>query len=71
MLDNVVNDLISKMREAHKTKDLVLLDYNTCQDVLDDSKPLSHAYLIKAYILGLYPYNAENQQLSFFDDETF
>ena len=71
VLDNVVNDLISKMREAHKTKDLVLLDYNTCQDVLDDSKPLSHAYLIKAYILGLYPYNTENQQLSFFDDETF
>ena len=40
-----------------KSKTIVLLDYNTCCDVEDLSKPLSHAFLVKAYAEGLYPYD--------------
>lgn len=32
-------------------------DYNTCCDVDDPKKPLSHAFLVKAYAEGLYPYD--------------
>lgn len=35
---------------------IVLLDSNMNCDVNDGSKTLSHAYLIKAYVEGLYPY---------------
>lgn len=56
MLENKVADVIDRLREANKTKTIVLLDYNTNQDMDDASKPLSHAYLIKAYVEGLYPY---------------
>lgn len=56
VLDNVVNHIIDKMRIACQTKDLVLLDYNTTEDVNSSTKPLSHAYLLKAYILGIYPF---------------
>lgn len=56
MLENKVSSIIERMREASKTKTIILLDYNTNQDVDDASKPLSHAFLIKAYIEGIYPY---------------
>jgi hypothetical protein len=32
---------------------VVLLDYNTCENPLDPTKPISHAALCKAYLLGL------------------
>lgn len=56
MLENKVSSIIKRMKEASKTKIIILLDYNTNQDVDDASKPLSHAFLIKAYIEGIYPY---------------
>ena len=56
VLENKVSSIIERMREASKTKTIILLDYNTNQDVDDASKPLSHAFLIKAYIEGIYPY---------------
>lgn len=75
MLEHKVSDIIGRLKEASKTKMIVLLDYNTNQDVDDPSKPLSHAYLIKAYVEGLYPYgdNKEqvpyvNKQLKLFDN---
>ena len=61
------------MKEASKTKTIVLLDYNTNQNVDDASKPLSHAFLIKAYIEGIYPYGDkkeeenQNKELTLFD----
>lgn len=73
MLENKVSSIIERMKEASKTKTIILLDYNTNQDVDDASKPLSHAFLIKAYIEGIYPYGnkneAENQnkELTLFD----
>ena len=57
MLENKVADIIKRLREASATKTIVLLDYNTCCDVDDEKKPLSHAYLVKAYVEGLYPFD--------------
>lgn len=77
VLENKVADIIAKMKEAAKTKTIVLLDYDTNSDVDNPTKPLSHAYLIKAYIEGLPPYedmqqehkeaNKSYKQLSLFD----
>ena len=55
VLENKVADIIAKMKEAAKTKTIVLLDYDTNSDVDNPAKPLSHAYLIKASIEGLPP----------------
>ena len=62
----------TKNIKISKTKKIILLDYNTNQDVDDPSKPLSHAFLIKAYIEGLYPYgdikedNIQKKELTLF-----
>ena len=80
MLEYRAMDIIERLRKASETKTIVLLDYNTCCNVDDETKPLSHAYLVKAYAEGLYPFddlklsketekNIENsvKQLSLFD----
>ena len=56
VLENKVAYIIERLREANKTKTIVLLDYDTNADVENAKKPLSHASLIKAYVEGLYPY---------------
>lgn len=56
VLENKVIDIIERLREASKTKTIVLLDYDTNADVENPKKPLSHASLVKAYVEGLYPY---------------
>jgi hypothetical protein len=56
VLENKVAGIIERLREASKTKTIVLLDYDTNSDVENAKKPLSHASLIKAYAEGLYPY---------------
>ena len=57
MLEHKAMDIIERLRKASETKTIVLLDYNTCCDVDDEIKPLSHAYLVKAYAEGLYPFD--------------
>lgn len=57
MLEHKAVDIIERLRKASETKTIVLLDYNTCCDVDDETKPLSHAYLVKAYAEGLYPFD--------------
>ena len=57
MLEHKTLDIIERLRKASETKTIVLLDYNTCCDVDDETKPLSHAYLVKAYAEGLYPFD--------------
>ena len=59
VLEHKVPHIIERLREASKTKTIVLLDYATNSDVNDPKKPLSHAYLIKAYAEGLYPFGKE------------
>lgn len=56
VLENKVAWIIEKLREASKTRTIVLLDYDTNADVENAKKPLSHASLIKAYVEGTYPY---------------
>lgn len=74
VLENRVMDIIERLREASKDKTIVLLDYNTCCDVDSEIKPLSHAYLVKAFTEGLYPFEdtktdnkQETIQLDLFD----
>ena len=57
MLEHKTLDIIERLRMASETKTIVLLDYNTCCDVDDETKALSHAYLVKAYAEGLYPFD--------------
>lgn len=57
MLEHKAMDIIERLRKASETKTIVLLDYNTCCDVDDETKPLSHAYLVKAYAEGFYPFD--------------
>ena len=56
VLENKVANIIERLKEASKTKTIVLLDYDTNADVENANKPLSHASLIKAYVEGIYPY---------------
>ena len=57
MLEHKAMDIIERLRKASETKTILLLAYNTCCDVDDETKPLSHAYLVKAYAEGLYPFD--------------
>jgi hypothetical protein len=57
VLENKVSDIIVRLRTASNSgKTIVLLDYDTNDDVENAKKPLSHASLIKAYAEGTYPY---------------
>ena len=74
VLENKVQAIIERLREATETKTIILLDYDTNADVENASKPLSHASLIKAYVEGLYPYGdkvaqdlQEPKELNLFD----
>ena len=55
VLENKVEHIIERLRNASKEQDIVLLDYETNDDVLNPRKPLSHAFLVKAYVEGNYP----------------
>lgn len=55
VLENKVSEIIERLKEASKKEDIVLLDYETNCDVLNPKKPLSHAFLVKAYVEGHYP----------------
>ena len=57
VLENKAANIIERLREASKTKTIVLLDYDTNSDVENPKKPPSHASLIKAYAEGIYPYD--------------
>lgn len=60
VLENKAQRIIARLKEAAKSKTIILLDYDTNDNVENPKKPLSHAYLIKAYVEGLYPYNNSN-----------
>ena len=51
VLKNRLSDLVAELRELSKSKTVVLLDYETNEDVEDVSKPLSHAALIKRFVV--------------------
>lgn len=70
VLENKVDYIIDRLREASKTRTIILLDYDTNADVENPKKPLSHASLIKAYVESTYPYGdcatEESHQLNLF-----
>lgn len=59
MLEHEVLPIIERLRVASRTKTVVLLDYETNCEVDNPCKPLSHAFLVKAYVEGIYPYGPE------------
>jgi hypothetical protein len=52
MLENKAQEQVEKLRNWSKEKTVILLDYNTNEDIQDPSTPLSHAAMVKAYIEG-------------------
>ena len=50
ILENLLTQLIEEIYHISKFKDVILLDYNTNQNIENVNTPLSHAYLIKKYI---------------------
>ena len=64
VLENKVTHIIERLKNASINKTIVLLDYNTCCDVDSSTKPLSHAYLIKAFVEGLYPYGTKKDAIT-------
>lgn len=50
MLENKCAEQVRKIRIMAKSRPVILLDYDTNDNVEDPSKPLSHASLIKAFI---------------------
>ena len=55
MLDNFLEAEIAQLRAILNDRDLVLLDYETNWDVEDVSRPLSHAGLVRAFVLDEWP----------------
>ena len=55
VLDNILQNEVQLLKEKAEKQDLVLLDYNTNEDIEDYKKPLSHAGLVKKYLLNKYP----------------
>lgn len=56
MLEQKVFPVIQKLREIMLQRDIVLLDDSVNCDIGNINHPLSHAWLIKSYVEGLYPY---------------
>ena len=52
MLENKCADIVKKIKIMSQNRTVVLLDYDTNENIEDTSKPLSHASLIKKYILN-------------------
>jgi hypothetical protein len=56
VLENKLQDEISALKDIISgNKDTVFLDYETNADINILSKPLSHAYLVRAYLLNDWP----------------
>ena len=59
VLENKVSEILTRLKEASQKQDIVLLDYATNCDVLNPKKPLSHAFLVKAFVENSYPKEAD------------
>ncbi|WP_407568931.1 DUF6939 family protein [Deinococcus altitudinis] len=55
VLDNKLQPELEQVRELARQHPVALLDYETNTDVLNPAKPLSHAALVRAYVLGEWP----------------
>ena len=55
VLDHLLGSEILLLKEKAEKQNLVLLDYNTNEDIGNYKKPLSHAVLVKRYLFKKYP----------------
>lgn len=56
MLEHKALDIINYLRWLKQHRNIVLLDTTTNWNMYDTRHPFSHAYLVKAYVEGLFPY---------------
>jgi hypothetical protein len=59
VLENKVTEILERLKEASQKEDIILLDYETNCNVLNPQKPLSHAFLVKAFVENNYPKEAD------------
>ena len=71
VLENKVKPILDRLKEANATKKIVLLDFTTNSNPFDITKPLSHAYLIKAYAEGNYPDMANSSSIDNSEKDLF
>lgn len=66
VLKNVpsVQHTLERIKEKLNECDIVFLDYNTNCNLLDYTKPLSHAGLVKLYLEGKYPLLSDKEHYS-------
>jgi hypothetical protein len=50
MLEHCVYDMLGKLKQLSREEQVILLDYETNCDIENDTRPLSHAGLIKSYL---------------------
>ena len=55
VLENRLSEQVAELRRLAAEQPLVLLDYETNDDVEDLSRPLSHAALVKCFLVGTWP----------------
>lgn len=59
ILENKVQNIVEQLKIESENEDIVLLDYETNCDILNTKKPLSHAFLVKAYVENKFPTEEE------------
>lgn len=55
VLEHALSQEIAELRKVALERPVILLDYETNSDILDLSRPLSHATLIKRYLENGWP----------------
>lgn len=55
VLEHPAADLVTELRRLAAERDVVLLDYTTNGDVADERSPLSHAALVRRFLLDDWP----------------
>ncbi|MEE6257000.1 DUF6939 family protein [Plantactinospora sonchi] len=55
VLENPAADLVAELRRTVAERDVVLLDYTVNGDVADERSPLSHAALVRRFVLDDWP----------------
>lgn len=62
VLENRLADLVARLRDELAFRSVVLLDYETNEDIEDLSRPLSHAVLIRCYLQDSWPTPAAGER---------
>ena len=55
ILENRVKSIVDELGEKAHNQDIILLDYDTNEDIENAKKPLSHASLVKKHLEFRFP----------------